>query len=223
MTLPLAKIPFFNKLIKFPVTPHIPGGLTTSLQLRQIADIADRYDGTLKILGSSITIMGLSVADGEKAIAELGCQGESFIAKTVRSISFCPGKPNCPRALQESSQLGLSLDKEFFGQELPGKLRIGVSGCPNCCSEPLIKDIGIYGTTKGYTLAVGGNSGINARVAKTIAEKIPAEQIAPIIASILAYYRQEGKVKEHLGQTIDRLSWDEFIQRTIPDHYLKTQ
>ena len=220
MTLPLAAIPFLNKRIKFPVTPHIPGGLTTSKQLRQIADIADQYGGSLKIVGNAITIIGLTLADGEKAITELGCQGESFIAKAVRSVSFCPGKPNCPRALQDSTPLGLALDNEFFGQELPGKLRIGVSGCPNCCAEPLVKDIGMYGTNKGYVLAVGGSSGLKAQVAKVIAKNVPSEEISPIIQSILVYYRKHGQNKERLGETIDRLGWSEFIKDIVPTNYL---
>jgi len=220
MTVPLASIPFLNKRIKFPVTPHIPGGLTSPQQLRQIADIADQYGGSLKIVGNAITIIGLTLANGEKAIAELGCQGESFIAKAVRSVSFCPGKPDCPRALQDSTPLGLALDKKFFGQELPGKLRLAVSACPNCCVEPLVKDIGMYGTTNGYTLAVGGSSGLKAQVAKVIAKNVPSEEIPPIIQSILDYYRKYGKSKERLGETIDRVGWSDFIQDTIPAKYL---
>jgi len=222
MTLPLANIPFVNKIVKFPVTPHIPGGLTTSKQLHQIADIADQYGGSLKIVGNTITIIGLSLADGEKVLSELGCKSESFISKTVRSVAFCPGKPNCPRALQDSTSLGLALDEEFFGLELPGKLRIAVSGCPNCCVEPLVKDIGLYGTGKGYTLAVGGYSGLEAQVARIVAEKIPATEISPIIHSILSYYTNHGKAKERLRQTIDRLGWVDFIQQTIPEQYIKT-
>ncbi len=221
MTIPLANIPFLNKKIKFPVTPHIPGGLTTSTQLREIADIADQYHGSLKIVGNTITIIGLSLADGEKALAKLSCQGESFIAKAVRAIAFCPGKPDCPRALQDSSALGLALDKEFFGQELPSKLRIGVSGCPNCCIEPLVKDVGMYGTAKGYTLVVGGNSGFSAQIATPVAEKIPADEIASIVDSILIYFRQHGKSKERLGQLINRLGWDHFTKATIPEEYQK--
>ncbi|AIF54213.1 nitrite reductase [Pelosinus sp. UFO1] len=221
MTIPFANIPFLNKKIKFPVTPHIPGGLTTSAQLRQIAEIADKYEGSLKIVGNTITIIGLNLSDGEKALAELNCQGESFIAKAVRSVAFCPGKPDCPRALQDSSSLGLALDKEFFGQELPGKLRIGVSGCPNCCIEPLVKDIGMYGTAKGYTLAVGGNSGFSAQIATVVAEKVPAEEISSIIQSILTFYRQHGKTKERLGQLITRIGWEQFINETIPSQYKK--
>ena len=221
MTNTLSNIPFLNKRIKFPVTPHIPGGLTSAAQLRQIADTADKYGGTLKIVGSSITIIGLSLADGQKAITELGCAAESFIAKAVRGVIFCPGKPDCPRALQDSSSLGLALDKEFFGLELPGKLRIGVSGCPNCCVEPLVKDIGMYGTAKGYTLAVGGSSGFDVQIAKVVAQNLPSQEIPAIIQSILAYYQRYGKSKERIGKLIERLGWQEFIQQTIPEQYRK--
>ncbi|MGI6092053.1 MAG: nitrite reductase [Veillonellaceae bacterium] len=221
MNLPLAKIPVLNKRVKFPVTPHIPGGLATPDQLRQLAATAEKYGGTLKIVGSSITIMGLNLADGEKALAELGAKPESFISKSVRPVNMCPGKPHCPMAQQDSTELGLRLDKEFFGQDAPAKIRIGVSACPNCCAEVFVKDVGLYGTAKGYVMAVGGNSGRKAQIAQVVAERVPGNEVAPIINNILEYFRENGKTKERLGQTIDRLGWDEFKARTIPEQYRK--
>lgn len=221
MSLPIAKIPFLNKRVKFPVTPHIPGGLATPDQLRKLAEMAEKYGGTLKIVGSSITIMGLNLVDGEKALAELGSKPESFISKSVRPINMCPGKPHCPMAQQESTLLGLSLDNEFFGQEAPSKIRIGVSGCPNCCAEVFVKDIGLYGTARGYTIAVGGNSGRKAQIATVVAEGVPGEDVAPIIRSILSYFRENAKDKERLGQTIDRLGWEEFKIIALHERYRK--
>lgn len=219
MNLPLNKIPFLNKRVKFPVTPHIPGGLTTPAQLCSLAAVAEKYGGSLKIVGSNITIMGLSLADGEKALAELGSAPESFIAKSVRGVAMCPGKPHCPMAQQDSTGLGLALDNEFFGQELPGKLRIGVSGCPNCCAEVFVKDVGLFGTNAGYTLVAGGNAGRHAQIATIIAEGLPASAIQPILQDILQYYRLHGKTKERLGELINRLGRTEFIQAVIPSKY----
>jgi len=219
MTLPIAKIPFLNKRVKFPVTPHIPGGLTNPEQLKQIAAVAEKYGGTLKIVGNSITIIGLNLADGEKALAELGAKPESFIAKSVRAVAICPSKPHCPMAQQDSATLGLALDQEFFGQELPGKLRMGVSGCPNCCAEVFVKDIGLFATAKGYTMAVGGNAGRHARVARIVAENLPGELAAPVIRAILDFYRRHGQTKERLGQVVDRIGWDTFAAEVIPEEY----
>ncbi|MDD4599596.1 Nitrite reductase [NAD(P)H] [bioreactor metagenome] len=221
MSLPLSKVPFLKKRVKFPVTPHIPGGLTNPDQLRNLAAVAEKYGGTLKIVGNSITIMGLNLVDGEKALAELGAKPESFIAKSVRPVSMCPGKPNCPMAQQESTELGLALDEEFFGQDAPAKIRIGVSGCPNCCAEVFVKDIGLYGTAKGYVLAVGGNSGRKAQIAQVVADNIPEQDVALIIRNILVYFRNNGQTKERLGQTIERLGWYDFKTTAIPEQYRK--
>lgn len=221
MSLPLAKVPFLNKRVKFPVTPHIAGGLATPDQLRQLADAAEEFGGTLKIVGNSITIMGLSLADGEKVLTKLGQKPESFIAKSVRAVNMCPGKPHCPMAQQDSTELGLQLDDEFFGQETPAKVRIGVSGCPNCCAEVFVKDIGLYGTAKGYLMAVGGNPGRKAQIAQVVAQGIPSEAVAPIIRDILEYFRKHGQTKERLGQMLDRLGWDEFKAAVIPEQYRK--
>jgi NAD(P)H-nitrite reductase large subunit len=206
----LSKIPLLNKRIRFPVTPHLPGGLVTPEILKKIAAVAEEYNASLKITGNSITLIGLNLVDGEKALAAIGCGAESFIAKTVRSVAFCPGKPDCPRAQQDSTQLGLELDKEFFGEEVPAKIRIGVSGCANCCAEVFVKDIGLYGTPKGYRLIVGGNSGLNAQIGKVIVEDLPPAKAKEAVGAILAFYRLHGKTKERLSQTIERIGWEAF-------------
>lgn len=207
----LAGIPFLGKRVKFPVSPHIPGGLASPDQLRQLAAVADKYGGTVKIIGGGITIMGLSLADGEAALAELGVQGESFIAQAVRSVAICPGKPHCPMARQDSSALGLELDHLYYGRATPGKVRLGVSGCPNCCAEVFVKDIGLFATAEGYTLVVGGNAGRQARVGRVIAEGLPADRVPAVVGAILDYYSRHGRTKERLGDTLDRVGWEKFI------------
>lgn len=221
MNTPLAKIPFLNKRLKFPVTPHIPGGLTSPAELRAIADAAEKYNGVLKIVGNAITILNVSAADGEKILADLGAKPQSFIAKSVRPVSMCPGKPYCPRAVQDSTTLGLMLDSKFFDQRVPGKIRIGVSGCPNCCAEVFVKDIGLFGTAFGYTLIVGGNAGRQAQIGQIIAEKVPSEEIPQIIERILDCYQEKGHDKERMGQFAERLGWDNFKTAVLPETYRK--
>jgi NAD(P)H-nitrite reductase large subunit len=219
MTLPIAPTPFLNKRVYFPVTHHIPGGLATPDILRQIASATEKYGGTIKIIGSSIAILGLGLVDSEKALVELGAQPESFTAKSVRDVAICPGKPHCPMAQQDVVSRGLALDGEFFGQPTPGKLRLGISGCPNCCTEIFIKDIGLFGTAQGFTLAVGGSAGRQAQPARIIALAVPEEEVASIVRSILEYYRQHGKEKERLGDTFNRSGWEPFIATVIPPKY----
>lgn len=187
-----------------PLAPYLPGGLVTPVLLHQLADIAEKYTGIIKVAGNSIVILGLSPEDHALALAELGLDSQSLSAKAVRSVAVCAGKPYCPRAVQDSTALGLALESEFYGAELPGKLRIGVSGCPNACSEVFVKDIGLYGVPAGYTIIAGGNSGRQAHAGRIIAENIPVEAVLPLIKKIIAYYKSYGQPGERLGQTISR-------------------
>jgi len=198
------------KPITLPLAPHLPGGLVTPEQLRHLAQIAEKYEGTIKVAGNSLVILGLTPENQALALTELGIDSQSLSAKAVRSIAVCSGKPQCRRALQDSTSLGLELEKHFYGTELPGKLRIGVSACPNACSEIFIKDIGLYGTAAGYTLTVGGRSDRTAQAGHIIAEKIPPEKVLPLIGKILAYYQLHGKAGERIGQTISRCGFTDF-------------
>ncbi len=192
------------------LAPHLPGGLVTPLMLHQLADIAEKYKGTIKIAGNTLVILGLSPENRTLALAELGLTDQVLSAKSVRSVAICTGKPHCPRALQDSTSLGLALEGEFYGTELPGKLRIAVSGCPNGCSEVFVKDIGLFGTSAGYTLVVGGRSDRTAQPGRIIAEKIPPEAVLPFVMKIITYYQTHGNLGERLGQTINRRGFEDF-------------
>lgn len=219
MNIPLAKIPILNKRVRFPVSPHIPGGLATPADLCRIAAVAEKYGGTIKIAGGNIVIIGLTLADGEAAMNELGMKPESFLSNAIRSVTMCAGKPDCPRAQQDSTALGLALDEEFFDQQTPGKLRIGVSGCPNCCAEVFVKDIGLFGKAAGFTVILGGSSGRQAQVGRIAAVNVPADEVAALIRRIVDYYRNNAKNKERLGQTISRLGLDHLVAQAIPLQY----
>lgn len=201
-----------QQAISRPLAPQLPGGLVTPAQLRQLADIAEKYAGTIKIAGNSIVILGLTPQSHAAALTELGLDNQSFVAKTIRSIALCAGKPYCPHAMQDSTALGLALENAFYGIELPGKMRIGISGCPNACSEVYVKDIGIYGSAAGYTIVVGGNSGRQAQAGHIAAEKIPPADVQPLVGRIIAYYQAYAQPGERLGQTLKRRGFEDFSQ-----------
>lgn len=208
----LRNIPFLNKRIKFPIAPHFPGGLVSAADLHKLADVAEQRGARLKISGNNLILLDIPVADSETVLAELGRPGESFIGSGVRGVGFCPGKGECPRGQQASSELGLALDQQFFGQRAPGKVRIAVSGCPNCCAESFVRDIGLFGLPTGYTLVVGGSSGRRAQIARELLQGLSAEQVPAVITLLLDYYRQNANDKERLGAMLNRIGWDELQQ-----------
>ena len=197
----------------FSISPHIPGGFAEPALLRKIADVAEKYGAKyVKLTGAQrIAIIGIKEDDLDKAWAEFTDQSKA-IGLTIRSIQICPGTRACKKAKQDSPGLGFALDKEFYGKQAPAKFKMGVSGCSNCCSDSWMKDIGFFGTDKGFTAVAGGKGGGTAKIGRVLAEDLTAEQAVALERKIITFYREQGKFPERLGATIERVGFDTFVK-----------
>lgn len=189
------------------VAPHVPCGVVTPAVLRKIADVAERYNiPMLKITSAArIALLGIREEDVDAIWNELEMDPGSVVGICVRSIKACPGTTYCKRGQQDSLGLGMILDEKYHGLELPGKMKIGVSGCPNQCGETSFKDIGLVGTAKGWRVYVGGNGGTSPRIGEILAQRIDTETALQLLDRILEYYRANAKPKERMGRMIERL------------------
>jgi NAD(P)H-nitrite reductase large subunit len=195
----------------YAIAPHLPGGIASAQQLRMIADVAEKYNAaTLKVTSSQrIAIVGLKEEDLDKAWEDLGIKPGAAIGICVRSIKICPGTTFCKRGQQDAVGLGLKLDELYHGMPLPAKFKMAVSGCANSCSEPAIKDIGVMGTPKGYTLMVGGNAAIKPRLADVIADELTEDEVLQLVDKIISFCKTNGS-KHRLGRVIDEMGLDKF-------------
>lgn len=199
----------------YAVTPHIPGGIITdSGVLRKIADVFDKYGAqALKVTSSQrIAIVGVREEDLDAVWDELGMEKGNALGNCVRSVRICPAAQFCKRAQQDAAPLGLKIDKLYHGLPLPSKFKIAVSGCPNSCAENAVRDLGIMGTKKGYTITVGGSAGVLPRLADKLAEGIPEEEVLPLVEKIIAHYKENAKKFERLGRMIDRIGLEKVRQ-----------
>ena len=203
----------------YTVAPHIPCGVVTPATLRKIADVAEKYEAkALKITSAArIAIVGVKEEDVESIWSEIGMSPGSATGLCVRSVKACPGTTFCKRGQQDSLSVGLELDRKYHGMELPGKLKIGVSGCPNQCAETCIKDIGLVGTLKGWRVLAGGNGGARPRLAQEIARDISKEQALDIIDKIVEFYKSNGKKHQRLGAMMENMSLEEFKAAAISE------
>jgi NAD(P)H-nitrite reductase large subunit len=202
---------------KYAVAPHIACGVVKTDTLRKLADVADKYGvQALKITSAArIAIVGVKEEDVNNIWTDLGMTPGSAIGLCVRSIKACPGTTFCKRGLQDSLTIGLKLDEKYHGMELPGKLKIGVSGCPNQCAETCIKDIGLVGTPKGWTLLVGGNGGAKPRLSKELVKNISADEAIGLIEKIIEFYKANAKPHQRLGALLEKMSFDEFKSTVV--------
>jgi NAD(P)H-nitrite reductase large subunit len=206
----------------YAVAPHIPCGVVQPETLRKIADVAEKYSAqALKITSAArIAIVGIDEKDVDNIWSELGMSPGFAVGLCVRSVKACPGTSFCKRGLQDSLNVGLKLDDKYHGMELPGKFKIGVSGCPNQCAETCIKDVGLVGLPKGWKVLVGGNGGAKPRLSielapKGLAKDLSTEQALELVDKVIQYYKANAKPRQRLGSMIEKMGFDEFKSATL--------
>ncbi|MFA7383769.1 MAG: NAD(P)/FAD-dependent oxidoreductase [Desulfurivibrionaceae bacterium] len=196
----------------YAIVPHLPLGQVTPAQLRKIAEVAEKYQSaSLKITSAArIAILGLKEEDIDQAWQDLDMNPGAAVGLCVRSIKACPGNTFCRFGMQDALAMGRELDKRYHGLALPGKLKIGVSGCPNQCAETSVKDLGLFGKAKGWTILVGGNAASRARIGTILCETLSSEESLATCERIITYFRENGKKGERMGRFMDRVGFETF-------------
>lgn len=192
----------------YAIAPHLPCGVVTPDMLRKIADVAEKYGGVLKCTSAQrIAIIGLKKEDLDAVWKDLGGEVPGHLTgNRVRSVRACPGTQFCKRARQDSLAMGLELDKKFHGKKLPGKMKIGVSGCPNDCAETCIKDIGLVGGVRGWRITIGGTGGMSPKLARDLSDReIPTEQATKVVDRLVEFFEKNAREGERLGEVVARV------------------
>ena len=118
---------------------HRPGIFTTD-QLRGIATLAKRY-GNGKVHSTTRQTLEIphikrdSLKKLGKALEKNGTSIGSEKDEIVNIIA-CPGTERCKFANINTIHLARLIDTKLFGKEMPVKIRIALSGCPECVHEP---------------------------------------------------------------------------------------
>jgi len=112
--------------------------------------------------------------------------------------------------------MGIAIDEKFQGMEMPNKIKIGVSGCPNSCAESRVKDIGLIGYRKGWNLFAGGTAGMKPMIGQLVAKNLKDEEAIEFIGKIINYYQKNEKSKR-LGRLTERLGFERFKNEIISE------
>ncbi len=194
----------------YAVAPHIPCGVATPELLRKIADTAEKYGAqALKITSATrIAIVGIKEEDLDDLWKDLGMTPGAAVGLCVRSIRACPGTTFCKMGQQDALGMGMKLDEMYHGMELPGKFKIAVSGCSINCAESWVRDLGLFGKPKGWTLVIGGNVGSSPRIARELDRDLDEDQVLEKIEKVINYYKENAKPKERMGKMIERIGFD---------------
>ncbi len=194
----------------YSVIPRMWGGTTTASELRAIADVVDKYQiPTVKVTGGQrIDLLGVrkeQLPDVWRDLNAAGMVSGHAYGKALRTVKTCVGSEWCRFGTQDSTAMGIALEKMTWGSWTPHKTKLAVSGCPRNCAEATIKDFGVIATESGWDLHVGGNGGITVRVTDLLAKVATEAEVLEYCAAFMQLYREEARYLERTAPWIERV------------------
>lgn len=195
-----------ERLKTYTVLPGPRMGLVTPEYLEQIASVARQYNVPfLKITGAQrIAFAGHDLEKVDEILRAMGQSSGPKKPPGIHYIQACPGLSWCKYGRQDSLGLGRQIETLFLGRELPAKTKVGISGCQFNCCESFLRDIGVYGTTKGWNLVFGGNGGGAPRIGDVVGEGLNDDEVLGLIERCLAYYKSRARELERTGRLMRR-------------------
>jgi nitrite reductase (NADH) large subunit len=206
----------------YSVVPRMWGGLTTPGELRAIADVADEFAiPTVKVTGGQrIDLLGVKKDDLPAVWARLNAAGMvsgHAYAKGLRTVKTCVGSDWCRFGTQDSSGLGVRIEKFMWGSWTPAKIKMGVSGCPRNCAEATCKDVGVICVDSGFEIQIGGAAGLDIRGTQVLTKVATEEEAIETIVAVVQLYREEGYYLERIYKWMDRVGLDTIKARIAED------
>jgi len=204
----------------YSVIPRMWGGNTTPSELRRIADVVDKYSiPAVHVTGGQrIDLLGIKKEDLPKVWADLDMPSGHAYGKALRTVKTCVGSEWCRFGTQNSTQMGIDLEKAFFKMWAPHKVKLAVSGCPRNCAEVAIKDVGIIGVDSGWEIYVAGNGGIKTEVAQFLIKVKTEAEVMEYSGAFLQLYREEARYLDRTVHYVERVGLDYVKKKILDDH-----
>ena len=197
----------------YSVVPRMWGGVTTPEELRAIADVADRYDiPTVKVTGGQrIDLLGVRKEQLPSVWRDLnraGLVSGHAYAKGLRTVKTCVGTDWCRFGTQDSTGLGIRLEKFLWGSWTPHKVKLAVSGCPRNCAEATCKDIGIVCVDSGYEIHFAGAAGMHVKGTEKLLTVETEDEVLEYVGALMQMYREQAAYLDRIYKWADKVGID---------------
>ncbi|HYE73339.1 MAG TPA: NAD(P)/FAD-dependent oxidoreductase, partial [Blastocatellia bacterium] len=204
----------------FSVVPRIYGGVTSSDELRRIADVADKYKvRMIKITGGQrIDLLGITKEDLPNVWRDLGMPSGHAYTKAFRTCKTCVGSEFCRYGVGDSTTLGIQIEKRFQGLESPHKMKLATTGCPRNCSEATTKDLGAVAIEGGkWEIYIGGAAGSKVRKGDLLVTVSTHDEVLLHMGRFMQYYRENAKYLERTYDFVERVGIDKIRRLLVLD------
>ena len=206
----------------YSVVPRMWGGVTSASELRAIADVVDKFAiPTVKVTGGQrIDLLGVAKEDLPGVWLELGkagfVSGHAY-AKGVRTVKTCVGSDWCRFGTQDSTGLGIRIEKFMWGSWTPAKVKMGVSGCPRNCAEATCKDVGIICVDSGYEIHFAGAAGLDIKGTEVLGSVKSEDEALEHVVALVQMYREQGHYLERIYKWAKRIGIEEIRRQIMTD------
>ncbi len=204
----------------FSVVPRAYGGITSADDLIRIGEVAKKYNVPMVKFtgGQRLDLLGIKKEDLPNVWRDLGMPSGYAYTKALRTVKTCVGSEFCRYGTNDSTALGIALEKRYQGFEFPAKVKLGVSGCPRNCAEATVKDVGVVATEGGeWEVSVGGAAGAHVRKSDVLCRVKTQAEAIKIIGRFLIYYRDNAKWLERTYDFAPRIGMERLRAIIVED------
>ncbi len=194
----------------FMIRVRIPGGRTTTEQIRTLAHLANTYgNGSLDLTTRQqfqlrqLRIM--HVPEVFRHMEEAGLTSLLTGMDNVRNIMTCPVAGLTAQEKFDATDLVGRLTQEFTGNRaysnLPRKFNMAISGCPDNCLHLETQDLALVpatmeghdGSITGFNILAGGKLGSGGyRIATPLDVFVTPMEVVAVAGAILRVFRDHG-------------------------------
>ncbi|MEZ5826869.1 MAG: nitrite reductase large subunit NirB [Hyphomicrobiales bacterium] len=206
----------------YSIVPRMWGGVTSAAELRAIADVVDKFSiPTVKVTGGQrIDMLGIRKEDLPAVWGDLGkagfVSGHAY-AKGIRTVKTCVGSEWCRFGTQDSTRLGIRVERFMWGSWTPAKVKMGVSGCPRNCAEATCKDVGVICVDSGYEIHFAGAAGLDIKGTEVLGLVKTEDEALEVIVALVQMYREQGRYLERIYKWAKRVGVEEIRKQILDD------
>jgi ferredoxin-nitrite reductase len=176
---------------------HVPVGRLQGQEMIELARLAEVYGSSEIRLTVEQNVLIVNVKNDRLQPLLQEPLLEKFSidpAPLVRELVSCTGAQFCNFALVETKQQGLKIAQELAADlDVPNKVRMHWTGCPNSCGQPQVADIGMMGTktrkngktVEAVDIYMGGTVGKDAKLGECVMKAVPCEDLKGVLQNLL--------------------------------------
>ena len=176
-------------------------GVMSGRQMRDLADIAESFEGDIRLTRrQNFILSGIPKDRLDEVIAQVGELGFPLDVNHLYASSIgCIGDPHCNYAVTPTKEKLATVIERLvrqFGNQV-SDLKVNLDGCPHACAQHWTGDIGLQGTTgrgpkgeplEAFDVILRGGLGRDAAIGKPLLRRVPSAKVEDTVARLFAGY-----------------------------------